>query len=93
MSIAELALLRDQNEFLMEINNKAKVRRSIKSVVLGTARVMSFKDIKEARVKHTAKDALKGKGKHSGKRNREAEEDEPELEPEPQLACAVNEGK
>lgn len=64
MSFAELALLRDQNQFLMEINNKAKVRRSTRSVVLGTAKVMTFEDIEDARAKRAAKDALKGKGKH-----------------------------
>ncbi|KAH8679700.1 hypothetical protein BGZ60DRAFT_512535 [Tricladium varicosporioides] len=96
VSFAELALLRDQNQFLIDMNNEAKVRRSTRSVVLGTAKVMSFEDIEEARAKRTAKDALKGKGKRGRKRNIdaiEADEDEPEPEPEPQVACAAKEVK
>ncbi|KAF2186614.1 hypothetical protein K469DRAFT_726131 [Zopfia rhizophila CBS 207.26] len=52
-------LQQDQIQFLMMINNKAKVRRSTKSVVLGTARVMSYKDLKEARAKRAEKEAAK----------------------------------
>jgi len=92
VSFAELALLRDQNQFLMDMNNEAKVRRSTRSVVLGTAKIMSFEDIEEARAKRTAKDALKGKGKRGRKRKSAAvEADEPELEnlePEPELEVA-----
>ena len=91
VSFAELALLRDQNQFLMEMNNEAKVRRSTGSVVLGTAKVMSYEDIEEARAKRTAKDALKGKGKRGRKRKSAA--DQPEPEPEPQVACAAKEVK
>lgn len=54
----------------MSINNEAKVRRSTKAVVLGkgNGKVMSYEDLKEARAKRAAKDAMKGKGK--GKRGR-----------------------
>ena len=72
------------------MNNKAKVRRSTGSAVLGKAKVMSFEDIEGARAKRAAKDALKGKGKRGRKRkNVEVEADEPE----PQVACAVKEVK
>ncbi|PVH91919.1 hypothetical protein DM02DRAFT_478601, partial [Periconia macrospinosa] len=43
--------------FLMTINNEAKVRRSTKPVVLGTAKVMSYEDLEEARAKRAEKDA------------------------------------
>ncbi|KAF6223573.1 hypothetical protein HO133_000416 [Letharia lupina] len=46
------------------MNNEAQVRRSTKSVVLGKAKVMSYEDLSEARVKRAAKDkASEGKGK------------------------------
>ena len=72
----------------MEMNDEAKVRRSTRSVVLGTAKVMSYEEIEEARAKRSAKDALKGKGKR-GRKRKSATLDEgeshsqPEPEPEP----------
>jgi hypothetical protein len=65
---AERALLHDQNQMLIGINNEAKVRRSTRSIVLGKAKVMSFKDIKVARAARAAKEAIKGKGKRGRKR-------------------------
>jgi hypothetical protein len=50
------------------MNNEVKVRRSTRSVVLGKAKVMSFEDIEEARVKRTAKEVIKGKGERGRKR-------------------------
>lgn len=76
------------------MNNEAKVRRSTRPVVLGTAKVMSYEDIEEARLKRASKDAAKGQGKRGRKRKSvavEADEDEPE--PEPQVACAAKEVK
>ncbi len=56
------------------MNNEAKVRRSTKSVVLGKAKVMSYKDIEEARAKRAAKEqAAAGKGKRGRKRKSPAE--------------------
>jgi hypothetical protein len=49
ISFAECALLRDQNQFLSEINKEAKVRRSTRSLVLGKAKVMSYEDLEVAR--------------------------------------------
>ncbi|KAF7954118.1 hypothetical protein EAE96_005251 [Botrytis aclada] len=89
-SFAELVLLRDQNQFLMEMNNEAKVRRSTRSVVLGKAKIISYEDIEEAQAKRTAKDAQKEKVKRGRKRKStaiEADKDEPE--PEPEVACAA----
>lgn len=72
ISFAECALLREQNQFLSEINQEAKVRRSTRSLVLGKAKVMSYEDLEVARENRAAKDKVtaagKGKGKGSRKR-------------------------
>jgi hypothetical protein len=71
ISFAECALLRDQNQFLSEINKEAKVRRSTRSLILGKAKVMSYEDLEVARENRAAKDKVtagKGKGKGSRKR-------------------------
>jgi regulator of protease activity HflC (stomatin/prohibitin superfamily) len=44
---------------LYKANNEAKVRRSTKSVVLDTAKVMSYEDLEEARAKRVVKEAAK----------------------------------
>jgi hypothetical protein len=46
ISFAKCALLRDQNQFLSEINKEAKVRRSTRSLILGKAKVMSYEDLR-----------------------------------------------
>jgi hypothetical protein len=73
------------------INNEAKVRRSTKALVLGTAKVMRYKELEEARAKRAERDTIqeaKGKGKRGRKRKSaileaeaEAEVEEPEPEP------------
>lgn len=82
-SFAKEALLQEQTEFLSQINKEVKARRSTKSVVLGKAKVMSYEDLEEARVKRAAKE--KGnvtavKGKHDRKHKRLASEAQPEAE-------------
>ena len=52
---------------LIRINNEAKVRRSTRSVVLGKAKVMSFEDMKAARIARATKEVIKGKGKRGRK--------------------------
>lgn len=52
-------LQRDQIQFLMKVNNEAKVRRSTKSDVLGKAKVMGFNELEEARAKRAEKEAIK----------------------------------
>ncbi|KIM93067.1 hypothetical protein OIDMADRAFT_138442, partial [Oidiodendron maius Zn] len=67
-------LQKDHIQFLTIINNKAKVRQSTKSLVLGKAKVMSYKDLVEARAKRVVKEATraaKGKGKRGRKRKKE----------------------
>jgi hypothetical protein len=81
---AELALLQDQNDFLTEVNNEAKVRRSTKSLVLGTAKVMSYEDLEIARADRAAKDQAKAKRKRKLKSTPTeavAPETAPETEP------------
>ena len=78
ISFAKETLLQDQNRFLSKINNKAKVRRLTRSVVLGKAKVMSYEDLEEARAKRAAKEkatADKGKGKRGHKRKTPALEE------------------
>jgi hypothetical protein len=98
ISFAERALLHDQNQMLTRMNNKAKVRRSTRSIVLGKAKVISFEDIEVARRARAAKEVIKGKGKRGRKHKRATlEADEPETEPEaepgaePEVAYAAKE--
>ncbi|KAH7317393.1 hypothetical protein BKA65DRAFT_411205, partial [Rhexocercosporidium sp. MPI-PUGE-AT-0058] len=65
------AVQNDQIRFLIIINDEGKVRRKTKPLILRKAKVMSYKDLKEARVKRAEKDTAKkakGKGKRSRKR-------------------------
>jgi hypothetical protein len=73
VSFAEQALLKDRNQFLLQINSEAKVRRSTKSLVLGKAKVMSFEDLEEARTKRAVREqASAGKAKRGRKRKSNA---------------------
>ncbi|KAL8696242.1 MAG: hypothetical protein Q9201_007759 [Fulgogasparrea decipioides] len=63
------------------MNNKAKVRRSTRSVVLGKAKVMSYEDLEEARAKRAAKEkAITGKGNRGLKRKSPTPEPEPKAQ-------------
>ena len=76
-SIAKQSLLQDHNGLLYRINNEVKVRRSTRSLVVGTAKVMSYEDLEKARAARAAKDkaaAEKGKGKRGRKRKVSAKE-------------------
>jgi hypothetical protein len=66
---------------LITIANESKVCRSIKSIVVGKAKVMSFEDIVKARTDRAAKDIMKGKGKR-GRKRKALEAGEQELEPD-----------
>jgi hypothetical protein len=78
-------LQNEQIQYLLTINNEAKVRRSTKSLVLakgkGEGKVMSYEDLVEARAKRVEKEAAqeaKGKSRRGRKRKSstlEAEED------------------
>jgi hypothetical protein len=54
-SFAECALLLDENRPLFEQNNESNCRQSTRSIVVGKAKVMSYKDIVEAKLKRDAK--------------------------------------
>lgn len=92
MSLAKGVLQQNHIQFLMKINNEAKVRRSTKPVVLGTATVMGHEELKAARAKRDKKDAAKeakGKAKRGRKRKNASEGDEAETElpaPKPKRA-------
>ena len=65
----ERALLADKNRLLIKQNNEAKVRRSTKSTIIGKTKVMSYKNIENARAKRAAKeDTTAGKGTRGRKR-------------------------
>ncbi|KAF1967961.1 hypothetical protein BU23DRAFT_657925, partial [Bimuria novae-zelandiae CBS 107.79] len=74
------------------INYKAKVRRLARPVILGKAKVISFKDLDEARAKRAAKEqALANKPKRGRKRKSDAPKGPTALSPKhdaPGLACA-----
>ena len=77
---------------MTRMNNEAKVRRPTKLVVLRKAKVISYKDIEEARAKRTTKEVIKSKGKRGQKRKStvlEVGEPEKEPEPEPEVARAA----
>jgi len=49
------AIFLDENAILFEQNNKKATRRSTKATVVGTAKVLSYEDIVEARRKRDTK--------------------------------------
>jgi hypothetical protein len=76
ISFTKGALQRNQIQFLLSVNNEAKVRRSTKSLVLGKAKVMSYEDLIVKRIEREAKEQAKAKGK--GKRGRKRKSPPPE---------------
>jgi hypothetical protein len=56
-SFAEHVLLERRNKFLQRSNSEARVRRSTRSKVIGTARVMSCANLEKARDKRALRDA------------------------------------
>ena len=85
ISFAERALFYYQNQMLTRINNEAKVRWLTRSVVLGKAKVISFKDIKVARAACATKEAIKGKGKR-GRKRKSTTLEAAEIDIEPEVA-------
>ena len=66
VGFAERSLLLDENELLFEQNNEAERRKSVKSKVLGTAKVLSYEDLVQAELERDIKEAT-GRGS-GGKR-------------------------
>lgn len=48
-AFADRAIVLDENAMLFEQNNKRATRKSTKATVVGTAKILSYKDIIEAR--------------------------------------------
>ena len=76
---AKQGLLQNHNQLLAKINSEAKVRRATLLVILGKgkAKVISYKNLKEARATRAAKDkAIAERGKAKRGRKREVAEQE-----------------
>ena len=71
-SFAECALLLDENRLLFEQNNESESRKSVRSTVVGKAKVMSYEDIIQAKLKRDVKDTPVVKGKPGRKRKSSA---------------------
>jgi hypothetical protein len=70
--LAKSALQEGHIRFLHKINDEGKARRSTRAIVLGTAKVMSYEDLEEAKAKRAEqkeKKVRKGKRGGSNKRN------------------------
>jgi hypothetical protein len=70
--LAKSALQEDHIRFLHKINDEGKARRFTRAIVLGTAKVMSYEDLEEAKAKRAEqkeKKAMNGKRGGSNKRN------------------------
>jgi hypothetical protein len=83
ISFAKQSLLQDHNRLLYRISSEAKVRRLTRSLVIGTAKVIEYEDLVEARADRTAKDeaaANKGKGERGRKRKVSAREADGDVE-------------
>jgi hypothetical protein len=84
LSFAKGALQQNHIQHLLKINDETKVRRSTKSLVLGTTKVMGYEELQDARAKRAeteAAKATKAKGKRGRKRTKasfEADATEPE---------------
>ena len=71
--LARSALQEGHIGFLHEINNEGEARRSTRAIVLGTAKVMSWEDLEEAKAKRAEqkeKEARKTKRAAGGKRKK-----------------------
>jgi hypothetical protein len=62
------AILLDENKLLFEQNNEKTTRSSIRLTVTGTAKVMSYDDIIEAKRKRDVKEATPAGAKTSGRK-------------------------
>lgn len=81
--LAENALLENRNQFLTNINDEGKIRRSTKSEIIGKARVMSYEDLQTARAERAMKEAAKEAkraAKEAKKAAKEAKEGAEELQ-------------
>ncbi|KAI2479946.1 hypothetical protein Ptr902_08127 [Pyrenophora tritici-repentis] len=77
ISFVERALLKDHNRFLFKISNEAKAYRSTRSIVLGKAKVRSFKDLEEAKVRRAEKDKAAAQKRQRGRKRKEPASEAP----------------
>jgi hypothetical protein len=59
LSFAKGALQQNHIQLLLKVNDEAKVRRLTKSLVLGTAKVMGYEELQDARAKRAETEAAK----------------------------------
>ena len=69
---AERTLLRHRNGILVEQNNEKKVRQSARATVVGKAKIMSYKEIEEARKKRDEKEARKARAAERKSKSRQS---------------------
>lgn len=77
LSFAKRALQQNHIRLLLKVKDEAKVRRSTKPLVLGTAKVMGYEELQDARAKRAEADAAKvpkTKGKWVRKRTKASSE-------------------
>jgi REP element-mobilizing transposase RayT len=77
LSFAKGALQQNHIRLLLKVNDEAKVRRSTKLLVLGTAKVMGYEELRDARAKRAEMEAAeetKAKGKRGRKRTKASSE-------------------
>ena len=67
-ALADKALIDDEKQRLREQNNEKKARSTVKSTVVGKAKIMTYEDIVEAQEKHDERQASKSSSK-AGTRN------------------------
>jgi hypothetical protein len=71
--LAKSALQEGHIRFLHKINDEGKARRSTRAIVLGTAKVMSYEDLEEAKAKRAKQGEKKVKrGKQGGGKKQNA---------------------
>jgi hypothetical protein len=69
LSFAKGALQQNHIQLLLKVNDKAKVQQSTMSLVLGTAKVIGYKELQDVRAKRAKTDAAKAT-KAKGKQGR-----------------------
>ena len=97
LSFAKSALQQNHIQLLLKVNDEATVRRSTKSLILGTAKVMGFDELQDKRAKRAednaaaaakaakAAETTKTKGKQGRKRTK-ATADAEVIEPRKRVA-------
>jgi hypothetical protein len=90
LSFAKGALQQNHIQLLLKVNDKAKVRRSTKSLVLGTAKVMGYEELQDARAKRAETEAAKATiaKEKRGRKRKMASTEADAIEPKRKVARA-----